>query len=279
MVKKRLGRGLNALFGDTETPDYFLCPIEKIYPNRFQPRENIDTNDSAFQELMVSIKEKGILQPLLVTPKDDGYELIAGERRLKAALAVGLKEVPVIVRENISEAELLELSLIENIQREDLTPIEEAEAYYRLMKEFHLTQEEIAKRVGKDRTTIANFLRLRQLPDIIKKDLVEGRLTMGHARALLGLPLEQQLALREEIINKNLSVRAIEKRAKTLKTSKKKKLHPIYSEVAEKLTEFLGTKVKITPRKKGGVIEIVFYSEEGLFQLLETIVGEKWSYL
>ena len=279
MKKPGLGRGLDALFSEDSFSDYFMCPIEKISPNRYQPRQVIDTQETSFQELVTSIRENGILQPLIVTPLKDKYELIVGQRRLEAARQAGLKEVPVIARKIVSDIERLEMAIIENIQRQDLTPLEEAEAYYRLLTEFHLTQEEIAKRVGKDRATIANFLRLRQLPSLIKKDLNQGRLTMGHARTLIGLPLEQQLAIREEIINKNLSVRETEKRVQSAKIHKKKNKtpSPIYQEVEERLREVLGTKVKVIPRKKGGVIDISFFSEEGLLQLFQTINGEKWS--
>jgi len=279
MKKPGLGRGLDALFSEDSFSDYFMCPIEKISPNRYQPRQAIDTQETSFQELVTSIRENGILQPLIVTPLKDKYELIIGQRRLEAARQAGLKEVPVIARKIVSDIERLEMAIIENIQRQDLTPLEEAEAYYRLLTEFHLTQEEIAKRVGKDRATIANFLRLRQLPSLIKKDLNQGRLTMGHARTLIGLPLEQQLAIREEIINQNLSVRETEKRVQSAKIHKKKNKTPlpIYQEVEERLREVLGTKVKVIPRKKGGVIEISFFSEEGLFQLFQTISGERWS--
>ena len=279
MKKPGLGRGLDALFSEDSFSDYFMCPIEKISPNRYQPRQVIDTQETSFQELVTSIRENGILQPLIVTPLKDKYELIIGQRRLEAARQAGLKEVPVIARKIVSDIERLEMAIVENIQRQDLTPLEEAEAYYRLLTEFHLTQEEIAKRVGKDRATIANFLRLRQLPSLIKKDLNQGRLTMGHARTLIGLPLEQQLAIREEIINKNLSVRETEKRVQSAKIHKKKSKtpSPIYQEVEEKLREVLGTKVRVIPRKKGGVIEISFFSEEGLLQLFQTINGEKWS--
>lgn len=275
MAKKTgLGRGLDALFSDEQTAVYLMCAIDKIRPNRYQPRQEVDYNEPAFQELVASVKEKGILQPLIVTPFKDEYELIAGERRLEAARQAGLKEVPVIVREDISDVERLEMALIENLQRQNLTPLEEAEAYYRLITEFGLTQEQVAQRVGKDRATVANVMRLRQLPSVIKEDLVQGRLTMGHARALLGLPLEQQLDLREEIINKKLSVRETEKRVQgTRKAQKKQRSDALYQELMEKLTEALGTKVKITPSKKGGKIEISFYSEEELSRLMEIILG------
>ncbi|MDL1969846.1 MAG: ParB/RepB/Spo0J family partition protein [Candidatus Desulfofervidaceae bacterium] len=275
MTKKTgLGRGLDALFSDEQTSAFFMCAIDKIRPNRYQPRQEIDHNDSEFQELVASVKEKGVLQPLIVTPFKDEYELIAGERRLEAARQAGLKEVPVIVRENISDVERLEMALIENLQRQDLTPLEEAEAYYRLITEFGLTQEQVAQRVGKDRATVANVLRLRQLPSMIKEDLAQGRLTMGHARALLGLPLEQQLALREEIISKKLSVRETERRVQgTKKRPQKQNPNIYYQDLVEKLTEALGTKVKITPGKRGGKIEICFYSEDELSRLVEAILG------
>ncbi len=272
--KLGLGKGLDALFSEEPETEYFMCPLKRIRPNRYQPRLQVDPEDNSFKELLASVKEKGILQPLIVTPTEDGYELIAGERRLEAARQAGLKEVPVIVRRDITEVERLEMALIENLQRQDLTPLEEAEAYYRLMTEFHLTQEEIAKRVGKDRATVANILRLRQLPSIIKEDLNQGRLTMGHARALLNLPLEQQLALRNEIIKKRLSVREVERRSQQLKkTAKPKKEEPIYLDLEERLTEALETKVKISPKKRGGVIQINFYSEEDLKRIVEKIAG------
>jgi ParB family chromosome partitioning protein len=278
MKKRGLGKGLDALFSGEPTLDYFLCPIEDIRPNRYQPRRGIDLKQASFKELVASIKERGVLQPLIVTPLVKGYELITGGRRLEAAREAGLKEVPVIARKDIAEMEKLEMAIIENIQREDLTPLEEAEAYYRLLTEFGLSQEEIAKKVGKDRSTIGNLLRLRQLPDTIKEDLNKGCLTMGHARALLGLPLKEQLLFRDEIIKKDLSVRQIEKRIQDKKKGKKQKDSPsFYQEVAEKLREVLGTRVKIRPRGKRVALEIIFSSKEELSKLFQVLVERKWN--
>ncbi len=289
MAKKTgLGRGLDALFSEESSPEleadqtFFRCPIHKIQPNRYQPRFQIDPYDNSFKELVASIREKGIIQPLIVTPLEDGYELIAGERRLEAAKVAGLKEVPVIVKREIGETERLEMALIENIQRQDLSPIEEAEAYYRLISEFGLTQEEVAKRVGKDRATIANILRLRKLPSTIKEDLREGRISVGHAKALLNLPLEQQLALRDEIIHKKLTVRDIEKRVQGLKrvgfkegrsSTLEAKRMDIYAEFEERLTGALEKRVKIIPKKRGGVLQIAFSSEQELNEIVEKILG------
>jgi len=196
--RKALGRGLSALFPDTvmsETDQgFFYCPIESISPNPHQPRQNF--SDSELITLADSIKEKGVIQPILVSKTKDGFQLIAGERRWRASQKAGLDKIPVLIRD-VSPAETLELALIENIQRKDLNPIEESSAYHELMQKFHLTQEALSKRVGKDRSTIANFLRLLKLPAIIQQDLIDGRLTTGHARVLVAIesPSAQKEAL------------------------------------------------------------------------------------
>ena len=193
--RKALGRGLSALFPETVISEtdkgFFYCPIESISPNPHQPRQNF--RDSELIELADSIKEKGVIQPILVSKAKDGYQLIAGERRWRAAQKAGLDKIPVLIRD-VSPAETLELALIENIQRKDLNPIEESSAYQELMQRFHLTQEALSKRVGKDRSTIANFLRLLKLPAIIQQDLINGKLTTGHARVLVTIesPLAQK---------------------------------------------------------------------------------------
>jgi ParB family chromosome partitioning protein len=186
--KMALGKGLGALIPDIEKaeheqPDYFYCDIDLIRPNRFQPRTTFSEED--LKELADSIKIQGVLQPLLVRNTDAGYELIAGERRLRAAKRAGLTQVPVVIK-RVTDDKLLEMSLVENIQRQNLNPIEEAEAYHRLITQLNLTQDQASSRVGKSRSAVANFLRLRQLPDQIKASITDGMLSMGHARALLG---------------------------------------------------------------------------------------------
>ena len=205
-----LGKGMAALLQGTETVDesknYFICPIEKIRPNRNQPRKHFSAEK--LEELAASIREQGIIQPLVVTRKDDGYEIIAGERRWRAAQKAGLHEIPVVIREATPDA-VMELALIENIQRQDLNAIEEALAYRSLVEHFSISQEDVARRVGKNRTTVTNALRLLKLPEDIQKDIVEERLSMGHARALLSLDSGELIdKARHEILHRQLSVRA-----------------------------------------------------------------------
>jgi len=279
--RKALGKGLSALIPDAaaepsgEKGSLFAVDISDISPNRYQPRHDFD--DAGLEELARSISEKGVIQPLIVRETDDGYELIAGERRLRASMLAGLSEVPVVIKD-VSDAESLEIALIENIQREDLNPIEESEAYQRLIDEFSITQEEMAKRVGKDRTTITNSLRLLSLPDPIKEHLATGDLTTGHARALLSLGNQSQiLATAKRIINQNLSVRATEALVKRLKEGAPAPEKPIrdvyYDDLEESLTRSLGTKVRLTPRGEGGKIEIEYYSPDELDRLLELLEG------
>jgi ParB family chromosome partitioning protein len=211
--KLALGRGLDSLIPDFEpeednSREYFLCDVDLIRPNRYQPRQHFPDDD--LEELGNSIKAQGIIQPLLVRRIDHGYELVAGERRLRAARKIGLTKVPVVYR-NVSDAELLEMSIVENIQREDFNPIEEAEAYHRLITEFKLTQDQAAERVGKSRSAVANFLRLRNLPQQIKDSIVDGSLSMGHARALLGVDKKAaQIDIWRKVVSKGLSVRETE---------------------------------------------------------------------
>ncbi len=277
--KMALGRGLDALIPDFEplenrSKDFFLCDIELIHPNRYQPRQHFSKEELA--ELSRSIQEQGILQPLLVKPDaKSGYELIAGERRLRAAKMAKLSQVPVIVKD-ISETALLELSIIENIQREDLNPLEEADAYQRLMDEFDLTQEDISRRVGKSRPTVANLLRLRQLSEHIKESIRTGVLSMGHARALLAAEnATQQRAAFREIVAKGLSVRQAEALIKRLNSEKKKSRPAEKNEtdryldsLAEDLSRQFGTKVQIKRQGQKGTVEIAYYSNDDLDRLI-----------
>ncbi len=278
--RKALGKGLSALIPEAqrlmeEAEGYFSCPVELIDPNPFQPRK--DFHPSELKEMAESVKEMGIVTPLLVSKNGERYQLIAGERRLRAAKMAGVKRVPVVVRE-VSPAEALELAIVENIHRKDLNPIEEAAAYQKLLEELNITQEALARRVGKDRATIANLIRLLRLPSGIQKDLIEGRLTMGHARALAGVKSEKrQLALRELVVRNQLSVRELEKviqsgsaRVRKKKSVKAQKDHYIAS-LAEGLRRSLGTKVEIRRQGEAGKIIIHFYSDEELDRLLEKL--------
>jgi ParB family chromosome partitioning protein len=280
MPKKRaLGRGLDALIPDVEISDleprsFFYCDIGSIRPNPYQPRRRF--SEQELRDLSDSIKEKGIIQPLIVRTVPTGYELIVGERRWRAARAAKLKQVPVVVKD-VTGAEMVELALVENIQRQDLNPLEKAEGYYRLMNEFGLTQEEMAKRVGQDRSTVANFLRLRNLPEPIQQDIANNAISMGHARALLGAetPAQQKEAWRR-IVSGNLSVRAAEALIKKLKdrkpataSVKTRSSEDVYIEsLADDLTQHLGTKVRIMKRGKRGKLEIEFYGNEDLERLI-----------
>jgi len=279
-----LGKGLGALipeFEKEESRTLLFCGIEEIVPNRSQPRKHFD--ESKLQELAESIREKGILEPLIVRRVDGGYELIVGERRWRAAQKAGLKEVPVLVKE-IEGREALEFSLIENLQREDLNPIEEAEAFKRLIEEFNLSQGELATRIGKDRTTIANVLRLLKLPSEIRNHLLQNRITSGHARAILSLETkEKQKELCALIIQKGLSVREAEALAKRWSEKPKRVVTPTkrgsdlesqLSSLQDSLRRHLGTKVHITQKGKRGEIEIEYYSFEDLERIIEAILGK-----
>ncbi len=281
--KMALGKGLGALLpelGEEEPKKFFYCGIEEIIPNRSQPRKYFD--EAKLQELAESIKEKGILEPLLVRRVDQGYELIVGERRWRAAQKAGLKEVPVLLKEGDAR-EAMEISLIENLQREDLNPIEEAEAFKRLIEEFGLSQGDLAIRLGKDRTTITNSLRLLKLPPEIKNEILKNRITSGHARAILSLESkEKQKELCFLIIKNNLSVREAEvlarrwseKQRKTSFSTKRGELESLLLSFQDSLRKFLGTKVRIIPKGKRGKIEIEYYSNEDLKRIIETMIGE-----
>ncbi len=274
MLKKTgLGKGMAALLpiADEETKRYFSCPIEEIKPNGHQPRKTF--KPEKLEELAASIREKGIIQPLVVRKTDSHYELIAGERRWRAAQRAGLREVPVVIQD-VSDAIAVEMALIENIQREDLNAIEEAEAYHALMEKFNLSQEEMAKRVGKDRSTVANSLRLLKLPEALKHDIVGERLSMGHARALLALDSHDLMGkAREDILKGHLSVRATESLVKKIKSGKphqaKKTIEPHMADLEEKLKRHFMTKVAIRLNGKGGKVEICFNNHDDLARIIE----------
>ena len=301
MAKKGLGKGLGAIFGEDivkesneeltkvkrslpaeeeETKGSLMVKISLIEPNRDQPRK--DFNEEELQELAESIKNYGVLQPLLVQKKGTSYELIAGERRWRAAKLAGLKEVPVVLRE-YSKQQAMEIALIENVQRADLNPIEEAQAYQQLVKEFHLTQEEIAARVSKNRATITNAMRLLKLDEEIQNLLIKGAISSGHARAILSLEDKQlQKKAAKEVLDKRLSVRETEKLVKRLarasvekneRTEKKDDaLALIFQDLEERMKTIMGTKVSIHNKDRNkGRIEIEYYSEAELERIVEMI--------
>lgn len=270
----RLGKGLGALISDSAGKDYIKeVEIDKIIPNPMQPRKIFDLEK--IDELSQSITEQGILQPIIVRQINNNYEIIAGERRFKAAKKAGLLKVPVIIKKADDE-ESLEIAIIENVQREDLSAIEEGEAYKLLIEKYNYTQEALANRLGKNRATITNTLRLLKLPTQIKDDINSGKMTSGHARAILAIENEkEQLKIAEKVINENLSVRDVEKLVKDKKEPKKparvekKKLEIV--EIESMLRDFLGTKVKIKDGNNKGKIEIEYYSDGDLERILETI--------
>lgn len=278
MAKKfgGLGKGLGAIFIENDTEDKsggVTLNISEIEPNRSQPRKEFD--EQALSELADSISKHGLLQPLLVRPLAlGGYEIVAGERRYRACRMAGITEVPVIIRE-LTESETMELALIENLQREDLTPLEEAEGYQALMSEHGMTQEDVAQSVGKSRPAVANALRLIKLPDSVKELLKENKISAGHARALLSLNSEEEmLELAELIVQKDLSVRQTEKLCKQAAREKPEPSAPekkpsFYSMVELALNEALGRKITVSKNKgkEGGVLQIEFYSDEELTEL------------
>ena len=280
MQKKALGRGLSALFegGSADTKAMRVAEIEvhRIIPNRYQPRRAFDKE--TLRELTESVRRDGILQPVIVRQGPDGqYELVAGERRWRAAQAAGLEKIPTIIRE-VTDAELIALALIENIQRQDLNPIEEGRAYQRLVQEFQMTQEEVALRVGKDRSSVANLIRLLVLPVELQEEVRAGRLSMGQARALLSLSRgADQLRAARQVIQKGLSVRQTERLVKRLqeKRSPKGLKHlPLgMNEGEERLRRHLGTRVKIIPKTKGGSIMIQYCDLSDLDRIMERILS------
>jgi len=282
--QKALGRGLASLIpssGDKkqEASPYFLCPVDGIISNRDQPRKLFEK--AALDELADSIRENGVIQPLIVRKIEGGqFELIAGERRLKASKLAGLEKVPVVIL-NTTEDQNLELALIENIQRQDLNPIEEALAYKQLIEKYQYTQEACAKRVGKDRSTVANAVRLLTLSEEIRGEIIEGRLSMGHARAILGIESEEmQLKVSRRAVQEGLSVREIEDWVRKLKDGvkieqvlKTKKMDPQIAFIENEMTKVLGTKVKIKPQGKKGKVLIDYYSQEDLDRIFNAIMG------
>jgi len=288
MAKRVLGRGLGALIPEKPEQDHghilesnvtqavTNIPIDKIKANKYQPRE--DFSQETLKELASSIKEKGFIQPILVRSSQGGYELIAGERRFKAAQMLNLKEVPVIIKD-VSDLDSLELSIIENVQREDLNPIDQAKAYKKLLEEFNMNQEDISDTIGKDRTTVANIVRLLKLPQKIQEYVSRGTISMGHARAILGLDNQsEQMRLCTKVIKNELSVRDTERYAKNVSVSLKKtsaEKDPNLVSIEEKLSDAFGTKVKIIKGKKGGRLEVEFYSDTDLERILTLLQYRK----
>ena len=286
MNRKALGKGINALipnFG-TETPTAAATTgmvellVDEISPGGTQPRK--DFNDLKLKELENSIRENGVIQPIVVQKRNGGYEIICGERRWRASRKAGLKKIPAIIKE-ATNTQSLQMALIENIHRQDLNPIEEAEAYKRLSNEFGLTQEDIAQRVGKNRATVANYLRLLKLSKGFQEDLITERLTMGHARAMLSLETEREMEeARRAVIKQNMNVRQLEffirskKNPAGVKPKEKEVSKDIFIKDLEK--EFqrrLGTKVEITPAKKGGKLVVFYYSNDDLSRIHDMIVS------
>ena len=297
-VKKGLGKGLDSLIADkvstkqvtkTESQvklksehaaDAVMMDITKVEPNREQPRQKFD--EDALLELAESIKQFGVLQPLLVQEKDDYYEIIAGERRWRAAKLAGVKKIPVIIKK-LTAQEIMEISLIENIQREDLNPIEEAMAYKRLLTEFNLKQDEVAERVSKSRTAVTNAMRLLKLNDKVQQMVIDEMLTTGHARALLGIDdQEKQYVLAQKIFDEKLSVRDTEKLVKSIQNEKKNrtnvrkeidpKLEAIYHNLEEQMKGILGTKVSINHKdEEKGKVEIEYYSQDELDRIIDLL--------
>jgi len=274
MERKVLGKGLAALIPEkvrrkSDIGIQYL-KIDSIKPNKYQPRENF--NKQKLDELISSIKEKGVIQPVLVRAREGGYELIAGERRLRAVKQLGIKEIPAMVR-NVDDADMIGLALVENIQRDELGPIEEAHAYQRLMDEFEYTQDKIGQVVGKDNTTISNTVRLLTLPKKIQDYLANGALSVGHAKVLLSVDgLEARLDFSRRVVKNELSVRSLENLIRKKKTPKRKST-PDYNlrALEETLQQVFGTKVRITKQKKRGKIEIEFYSDLDLNRILDIL--------
>jgi ParB family chromosome partitioning protein len=276
MAREALGRGLGALFEGTNVAtdtELMHVPLDQIRANPYQPRQRFDPQ--RLQELAESIRQQGVVQPIVVRRSHGSFELVAGERRLRAAQMAGFASIPALVKQ-ASDREMLEFALLENLQREDLNPIEEARAYHRLQSEFRLRQGEVARRVGKDRSSVANVLRLLQLPSLIQDDVEAGRLSMGHARALLALDLEaEQLRLRALVLAEGLSVRATEERVRRLRqphTDEGTPSRPAHVMAAEDtLRRSLGARVAIRAGRRSGKIEITYRGEEDLQRLLNLL--------
>ena len=279
MTKKALGKGLGVFlpddYGIIKSERYAEVEIDDVVPNPLQPRLRFDPQ--SIEELARSIRETGVIQPILVVPEDDAYKIIVGERRWRAAHKAGLKKIPVLIRQIPAERQL-EISLVENLHREDLNPLEIARVYQRLVDELGYTQEEIASRVGKDRTSFANYLRLLNLPELVQGYLVEGKITMGHARALLALEDPgSQAALARDIVARNLSVRDVERLVSGTKrnpvSSRDRGFDPDLKALEEDLVRVLGTKVSIDGNRKKGSIKIQYFSLDDLNRLYRKIKG------
>ncbi len=270
-----LGKGLEALIPTSDetgsvSGNFKTIPLDMILPNPMQPRRQFD--DGALAELAESFKSQGVLQPVIVKNKDHGYILIAGERRYRAARLAGLEKIPAMVLDEKEDADMLQMALVENLQREDLNPMETAEAFRRLIDDAGMTQNQLATRVGKSRAAVANSLRLLSLPDKVKEMIRDGRLTEGHARAILSIEDDlSRVRLAERIVNENLSVRSVEE---TVRGIKKRKLlprrkSPILMEAENYLKQLLGTAVRIVPGLKKGTVQIEYYGDEDLDRILE----------
>jgi ParB family transcriptional regulator, chromosome partitioning protein len=286
--KKGLGRGVDQLFNQEQVEEkYFECEVENIVPNQYQPRSHFD--EASLTELADSISANGIIQPLVVVANSDGtYGLIAGERRLRASKQIGLHTVPVVLREINSDDELLELALVENVQRKDLNPIEEAEAYEKLIQVFSYTQEQAAQKVGKKRSTVTNRLRLLQLPDFIKDDVLKSQLSEGHARALLRLS-EDTTAMKEardQIVTKGLSVRQAEKLTSRIRQTRRSgRTNPprennaipssFSHSLVTRMTNRLNSKIQLIQNGSRGKLEIEYYSLDDLERVINLIAGEE----
>lgn len=277
--KNSLGKGLGAMFPDllddlNDKPRFMICGIEELFPNRFQARKEFGGKEH--KELVSSIKKNGIIQPIVVRKSDAGYEIIVGERRWRAAQEAGLKDVPVVIRE-AEDREMAEISIIENLQREELNPIEEAEAFQTLINKFSLSQEEISSRVGKDRSTIANSVRLLKLPSVVRDALIKKNISAGHARALLALSTtEEQTRVLGAILKKGLSVRETERIIKNIMNFPSEKKKPQKDkhiiDLEKELSSRLMTAIKIRQSKKVGTIEIKFSNLEELNRLVKFIM-------
>ncbi len=282
--KQALGRGLSALLPGSREESVPRgtttreVAIDRLEPGRFQPRR--DFHPESLTELAASIREQGIVQPIVVVARGDRFEIVAGERRWRAARQAGLGQVPVVVRPAASDRDLLEMALVENLQREDLNPMEAATAYARLKEEFQLTQEDVARRVGKDRATIANSMRMLKLPASVRDRVRAGEISAGHARALLALATpDDQEAVALEVIRRALSVRQTEKRVAALSSGghlrREIRKDPFTRDAEEKLSRRLATRVRIVRRRRGGRVEVAFASEEELIGLFERLSGKE----
>ncbi|MFQ5905422.1 MAG: ParB/RepB/Spo0J family partition protein [bacterium] len=270
MARKALGKGLSALIPEETPPEEVLTlELTQIDPNPYEPRESGE--DEGMGDLIRSIKEKGLIQPIVVRRKDSRFQLICGGRRLRAAKKAGLERIPAVVK-TASDSEVLELAIIENVQRENLNPMEEASGYKNLMKTFGYTQNEVAAKVGKDRSTVANMVRLLELPERIRSYIKSGKLSPGHGRALLAVrPSSARLALAERIVKRSLTVRDIEREASRRKGRRAKHKDPDILNIETELSRLLGTKVRIKTGKKRGIIEIEFYSSDGFDRILDLL--------